>query len=219
MRRSVVLALVLPFAWASCHQSPAPERVLETYFDHLRAGRIPQAYALTSVGYRAGHDLTAFALAAARQPTIDRRTVRRGEATLRVELSTPGARTVVLRGPRDERLRLDEDPLYFYDVRSPLAALQSFARAVRCKRPARAAELLGHALAQRWSLATREEDDPFPGDVQRLAAALEDELNRPAGLRLSSLNEGETEARLELTNGDVLVLSRTGSGWHLTDLP
>lgn len=219
MRPSVVLALVLPFVWASCHLIPAPERVLETYFDHLRAGRIPQAYALTSATYRASHDLTAFALAAARQPTLDPSTVRRGEPTLRVELSAPGARPVLLRGAHGDRLRLDEDPLYFYDVRSPQAALRSFARAIRCRRPTRAAELLGQALAQRWSLASRAEDAPFPEDVLRLAAALEDELNRPAGLRLSTLGESESEARLELTDGEVVLLSRTGSGWRLTDLP
>jgi hypothetical protein len=216
VRRS--LAALLLLATVGCDTAASPERVLRDYFRHLRAGRVAEAYALTTASYRSSHDLTAFALAVARQSTLEPASIKRGQTTLRVELVTSGGAPVRMRGPNADALRLDHDPLDYYDTRTPEVTLRSFALALRLARRERILFLMTPALRERYGVVWRDGETPLPDDLIQWGQRLEPELNRPDGLRSGLLQEVESSARAELSSGNVVGLIRTSDGWRVADL-
>ncbi len=91
MRHRAEALLVLLAMLAPACREPTAQTVLDAYFASLRKGRIREAYALTTEGYRAHHDLNAFALAVAREPIFEQGDRAATGDEVVVELSAAGA--------------------------------------------------------------------------------------------------------------------------------
>jgi hypothetical protein len=116
---------------AACHPGPpGPEETLARYLRAVGAGRLDEAYALTSSEYRRAHDRQAFARAIAAMPAAKLRGAR---VELRAEAELPDGERLPLVHEAGG-WRIARDPLDFYPQSTPEEALRSFLRAVENRR-------------------------------------------------------------------------------------
>ena len=150
---------------------------------------------------------------------LDEANLRPREPEFFVELTLSGERPVVLRGPRADLLRLDDDPLAFYETGTPELALRSFARAVRLQRNAQIVELLSGELREQFRPFNSEADSAVPVQLVEVARRISARLDPADGLPRGTLIESESLARVDLGGGATVSLAHTSSGWRLSDLP
>lgn len=208
LRRSALLAFVL---CASCHAAPGADRVLRTYFRYLRAGKLAQAYALTTPAHRARRDLQTFALAVARQPILESGELTLAQRSVEIELvSDDGSIVRVASDAAHVRAYLVDDPLELYPTATPEATLRAFARAVAIGGRERVLPLVAPMLRERVGASTA----PLPEAIVELGKRIEQQLRtKPAPI----VTDG-TSARWLLGDGAGITLEHTSSGWRLIAL-
>jgi len=194
---------------ASCHKAPGADRVLRTYFAHLRAGRIAEAYALTTPSHRARRDMKTFALAVARQSIFESGETQPVQQTLDVELiADDGSSVRVSKDAPRARAYVLDDPLDLYPANTPEAALRSFSRAVASANRERVSLLVAPMLRDRLGSGAQ----PLPEVVVELGKRIE--LLGKSGA--SPIVTDGTSARWLLGEGASISLERGRAGWWLT---
>lgn len=206
--RAVALATV----FAGC--APAPARVLARYEANLRAGRIEEAYALTSARYRSSHDMPTFAAAVARVPLTGGPPSRGGGTRYVVR-----AGDELLTGPTLETLAFAADPLvYRHDT--PEQTLRAFVRAVRDQRREVLVALVALPLRTRLQLSASAMV-PFPSSLSASAHRVDAGLLPHDGVAPPIIEHDVNGgvARLLLGDGEFVGLIDSPGGWLVSEIP
>ena len=207
--RRVALATWL----AGC--APAPARVLATYEANLRAGRIDQAYALTSARYRSTHDLPTFAAAVARIPLVGDPPTRGGATRYVLRAGSD-----VFSGPTPQTLAFAEDPFGAYRHDTPERTLRAFVRAVRGQRREVLVALTSLPLRAKIQLSASV-IVPFPPALSASAQRVDARLALHEGLAPPIIEHDANgrAARLLLGGGEFVGLVESPGGWVVSEIP
>lgn len=133
-----LLAVAVLMLSACASRVVRPEEALARYLAAARAGRVAEAYAMMSDGYRRDHDATAFGRAVREhRQDLDAASARLSAGAPTVELRAEaryGDGEVLPLVMEGGAWRIAADPTEFYPQSTPAEALRSFLLAVERKR-------------------------------------------------------------------------------------